>query len=505
MNQNSSETLTRISSDINNNAMQLTISTVFLDKAAKAKAVAKQSKEQDFLQKKQDVKESIANITAILKIINAEMQYEQDQEIFTVLIQQKEVFEKILDQKQTGEKNSLRTVENEIISQLQNQVKNLEKSMENKFNLILKTIESKNQTQAQAQSQIQSQIQSQFQTENLSSNLSQTQSQSQNQSQNQTKTYAQIAAANVEQNNLQQTKQLQKQQDKEHEKAKYREKRLIIQVDKETAEGFDSYILRNKINDRFFSKANIDQSVIATVTKSFTSLSIVLTTMPDFSADFLLQKKAIWEDIFSSKAQNIEKDRQWSKVVVHGVPIRPFSMDEGLSLLKEEIETFNPGLKLLKNPIWLSSEENRQNNRHATILIAVENAKQAQTAIENRLCIAGNWLIAEKCQNFLFKKQCLNCQKFDHSTRTCFAQAICQICAEMHKTSQHNCNICNIQDQICPHAILKCSNCEKNHTANNNACEFKMSIENKTTKYSQQKNQQTKKSSFSVVIDNDSK
>ena len=178
MNQNLPETPTKIPPDINNNAMQLTISTVFLDKAAKA--AAKQSKEQDFLQKKQDVKGSITNITAILRIINAEMQYEQDQETFTVLIQQKEIFEKILSQKQTGEKNSLRTVENEIISQLQNQVKNLEKSMKNKFNLILKTIESKNQTQAQAQSQIKSQ----------------------NQSQNQTKTYAQIAAVNVKQNNL---------------------------------------------------------------------------------------------------------------------------------------------------------------------------------------------------------------------------------------------------------------------------------------------------------------
>src|SRR5204862_8315866 len=178
-------------------------------------------------------------------------------------------------------------------------------------------------------------------------------------------------------------------------------------------------------------------------------------------------------------------------------------MNEDFSLLKDEIETLNSDLKLLKNSIWLFSQENKQNNRHATILIAVENAKQAQTAIENRLCIAGNWLIAEKCQNFLFKKQCLNCQKFNHLTRVCFAQAIYQICAEKHKTSQHNCNICNIQDQICSHAILKCSNCEENHTANNNTCEFKISIKNKTTKYSQQKNQQIKKSSFSVIIDND--
>src|SRR6266516_2279718 len=181
MNQNSPETLTRISSDINNNAMQLTIPTVFLDKAVKAKAVAKQSKEQDFIQKKQDVKESIANIIAILRIINAEMQYEQDQKTFTVLIQQKEVFEKILNQKQTEEKNSLRIIKNKIISQLQNQIKNLKKSMKNKFNLILKTIKS-NQTQIQAQSQAQTQSQAENQSQ------IQSQIQSQTQSQNQTKT-----------------------------------------------------------------------------------------------------------------------------------------------------------------------------------------------------------------------------------------------------------------------------------------------------------------------------
>ena len=73
-------------------------------------------------------------------------------------------------------------------------------------------------------------------------------------------------------------------------------------------------------------------------------------------------------------------------------------MDEGLLLLKDEIETFNPGLKLLKNPIWISSQENRQAKRHASILIAVENAKQAELAIEKKLCIADNWLIAEKCK-----------------------------------------------------------------------------------------------------------
>src|SRR5436190_13480408 len=241
------------------------------------------------------------------------------------------------------------------MSQLQNKIENLEKSVENKLSLILKSIET----------------------------------QSQNQSQNQTKTYAQAATTNVEENNLQQTKKQQKQQEKEKEKEKYREKRLVIQVDKEIAKNIDSYTLRNQINDRFFVKENINSSVIATITKSFTSQSIILITMPDFSADFLLQKKIVWEDIFSNVAQKIEKDTHWSKIVIHGVPIRPFSMDEDLLLLKDEIETFNPGLKLLKNPIWISSQENRQAKRHASILIAVENAKQAELAIEKRLCIAG--------------------------------------------------------------------------------------------------------------------
>ena len=76
--------------------------------------------------------------------------------------------------------------------------------------------------------------------------------------------------------------------------------------------------------------------------------------MPDFSADFLLQKKNVWENIFSNTAQKIEKDTHWSKIVVHEVPIEPFSMNEGLSLLKKEIETYNPDIKLLKKPIWLS-------------------------------------------------------------------------------------------------------------------------------------------------------
>ena len=57
------------------------------------------------------------------------------------------------------------------------------------------------------------------------------------------------------------------------------------------------------------------------------------------------------------------------------MPIEPFLTDEGLVLLKDEIEIFNPQLKLIKKPFWLISKENRQYKMHASIVIAIENIK----------------------------------------------------------------------------------------------------------------------------------
>src|SRR5437667_1482561 len=162
----------RISPDIFYDSMQLILN--------KGKAVANQSNQSNEYQKKQEIKKSTANIITILKTINIELQNEQDQEISSVLSQQKEIFNKILVQKQTGQKNDFKNTENEIISQLQNQIKNLENSVENKFSLILKSIE----TQSQIQNQIQNQVQNQIQNQEIQN---QVQNQVQNQSQNQTK------------------------------------------------------------------------------------------------------------------------------------------------------------------------------------------------------------------------------------------------------------------------------------------------------------------------------
>ena len=257
----------KIPPDIYTDPMQLTIPTIPQNK--KGKAAVNQSNQSENSQNSfnnQSISYSLVN--HLLEVL---LELEKDKEIQIAVQQQLEILNAIKEVKTLGKKDKLKdilsrqvkqkTTENVVISQLQKQVENLENSVENKFNLILKSIETTSQNEAQNHAQIQAQIQSQIQ------------------SSNEIKSYAQVAADNtqIQENNFQtfeqikQQKQQKKQQEKELEKQKYREKRLIIQVEKKVAENINSYQLRNQINDRFFTKENINLPVIATVTKSFTS------------------------------------------------------------------------------------------------------------------------------------------------------------------------------------------------------------------------------------------
>ena len=109
---------------------------------------------------------------------------------------------------------------------------------------------------------------------------------------------------------------------------------------------------------------------------------------------------------------------------------------------------------------------------HASIVITVENVKQANFTLYNKLCIAGLWLKTQKYENSTEKTQCQNCQKWGHLTRLCRASAICQIYVDKHNTYLHNCNACKIKEKECPHNILKCANCKENHKTNNDICGF---------------------------------
>jgi hypothetical protein len=92
------------------------------------------------IQKKQDKERSVANLAAILNLLDVQICLEKDPEILAILTSQKTTMNEILIQKQSGKKGSFKTAEKEAISQLQNQVSCLEKSVDKKFETILEFI-----------------------------------------------------------------------------------------------------------------------------------------------------------------------------------------------------------------------------------------------------------------------------------------------------------------------------------------------------------------------------
>ena len=154
----------------------------------------------------------------------------------------------------------------------------------------------------------------------------------------------------IEQISKQAPKQQSKTQAKREAAAQHMERRLVLHVSQQIWAKFDGYRLRNQINDAFLQKEKAEKPIAASIVKSFTGQSIIVTTMPAYTADFLIEKRQVWEEVFSPYLKGMEKSVEWSKLVIHGIPIAPFSMDDGLFLLKEEIETFNSKVRLLKNP-----------------------------------------------------------------------------------------------------------------------------------------------------------
>src|SRR6266536_2776288 len=106
--------------------------------------------------------------------------------------------------------------------------------------------------------------------------------------------------------------------------------------------------IRDQVNDAFFEKEGETQPTIAMIIKSQFNQSIIITTMLNFSVKYLVEKKEVWKNIIPH--QKVYTDEKWVKIVIYIMLIRPFSTDDGLYLLGQEIKDFNPGMKLMKTP-----------------------------------------------------------------------------------------------------------------------------------------------------------
>ena len=75
-------------------------------------------------------------------------------------------------------------------------------------------------------------------------------------------------------------------------------------------QNLDNYNLRNEINDIFFQKANVNQPVVATATLSISGQSIILTTTPEFTADYMLEKKGNMGRYLLRRMDRKDRERQ---------------------------------------------------------------------------------------------------------------------------------------------------------------------------------------------------
>jgi hypothetical protein len=251
---------------------------------------------------------------------------------------------------------------------------------------------------------------------------------------------------------------------------------ILLQATSSSNTSFSPLALRNAFNKAFLAKG-IKGPIVATISRTL-GKNIVVTTTPEFSADFLLEKQAIWEHIVPFKLA--QKDEPWHKVILHGIPILDFNTPEGMDLVVDEIQTFNKGFTPIGTPYWLTSLDKRQNQRAGAVVVAFATEEEATRAIRNRLYIAGISVRVEKLYSTAPTTQCQNCQGFGHLDSYCKRTPICKLCAGNHATKQHFCNTCQAKGTSCPHLEPKCSNCQQAHTANTRSCEVLLAIRNKT-------------------------
>ena len=84
--------------------------------------------------------------------------------------------------------------------------------------------------------------------------------------------------------------------------------------------------------------------VVAGVSFS-TNHNVILTTTPDYTADYLLQHREKWEKALLVAYTRIQKQQKWAQLVAHGIYMYE-NFIALLALLGEDIENFNSSLTI---------------------------------------------------------------------------------------------------------------------------------------------------------------
>jgi hypothetical protein len=172
-------------------------------------------------------------------------------------------------------------------------------------------------------------------------------------------------------------------------KKKQLQERKLVLITDEKDQPLDTFSIRNKVNQLFVSKLQVEKPVLASIARTKGKQNILLITTEEYNIDFLVKYKDIWHNCFTFQRE--QKLEPWVQVIAHGVPTLPFLGEGGSKLLKEEIETFNP-IRIQGLPRWISSSVKRHDpqTRFGSIVFTIENEEKRQEILKQKeISIAG--------------------------------------------------------------------------------------------------------------------
>jgi len=81
-------------------------------------------------------------------------------------------------------------------------------------------------------------------------------------------------------------------------KKQLQERKLVLITDQKD-QLLDTFSIRNKVNQLFASKLQVEKPVLASIARTKGKQNILLTTTEEYNADFLVKYKEIWQNCFT--------------------------------------------------------------------------------------------------------------------------------------------------------------------------------------------------------------
>lgn len=250
-----------------------------------------------------------------------------------------------------------------------------------------------------------------------------------------------------------------------------RMRRVVVLI--EGAFSANALILRDQVNKALKSSNAPTEVMVLSIAFNAKGNAILTLREGCTSPQFLKFRQTV-VDAFKGlkiKVKSVEADQQWFKYKLHGVPIEEFDGEKGMQKLKDEIESYNPKIKLAQTPRWLTSDDARKEKKFSTVVLAVQDQEECKVMkkgvwVSNKLCKTAEFVTSRPTD------QCGQCLKTGHHWKQCTTTARCKICAGAHLSKDHLCKKCNKKGVSCGCSPVKCFNCGEGHMATYPRCVY---------------------------------